>query len=91
MSIQAFIKDPSARKDYGFDWGTLWLNGDTISASEWILPTGITKFDESNTTTDTTIWLTGGTAGTDYLVTNQITTAGGRIEQRSIKIQVREQ
>jgi hypothetical protein len=90
MSIQNFVKDPSARKDYGFDW-TAWLAGDTISASAWTLPTGVAQYSASNTTTGTTVWLTGGTHGADYTVTNQITTAGGRIEQRSLKIQVREQ
>lgn len=90
MSIQAFVRDPSARKDYGFDW-TPWLNGDPIATSTWILPTGITSYAESNTTTATTIWLTSGSAGSDYLITNQIITTGGRIDQRSIKIMVREQ
>lgn len=90
MSIQVFNKDPDARKDYGFDW-TDWLDGDTISASSWTVPSGITNYSESNTTTGTTIWLSGGTQGEDYIVTNQITTAGGVIEQRSLKIQVRNQ
>ncbi|MBA4182324.1 MAG: hypothetical protein C0506_17210 [Anaerolinea sp.] len=88
--IQAFNKDPEARKDYGFDWSA-WLDTDTITTSTWTLPDGITSYAESNTTTGATIWLSGGTSGTDYLVTNQITTTGGRIEQRSLKIQVREQ
>ena len=48
-------------------------------------------YSVSNTTTTATIWLTGGTSGEEYLVTNQITTAGGRIEQKSFKIIVREQ
>lgn len=90
MSIQSFNKDPQARKDYGFDWSA-WLGTDTITASTWTLPSGITSYAESNTTTVATVWLSGGTHGQDYLVTNQITTAGGRIEQRSLKIQVREQ
>lgn len=88
--IQNFVKDPSAKKDYGFDW-TDWLAGDTISASSWTVSTGITNYATSNTDTAATVWLTGGTHGQDYLVTNQITTAGGRIEQKSLKIQVREQ
>lgn len=89
MSIQTFTKDPSARKDYGFDWSE-WLDTDTILASTWTLDDGITQYATSNTTTSTTIWLTSGTAGTDYMVVNQITTTGGRIDQRSLKIMVRE-
>lgn len=87
---QQFVKDPGARKPYTIDWSD-WLDGDTISASTWTLDTGITNYTSSNTTTAATIWLTGGTHGTDYNVVNQITTAGGLIEQRTLKIQVREQ
>jgi len=90
MTIEAFVKDPSDQMDYGFDWSD-WLGSDTITASAWTVPTGITNFSTSNTTTTSTIWLTGGTHQTDYLITNQITTAGGRIKQRSFKIMVREQ
>jgi hypothetical protein len=90
MSNETILKDPGDRVDTGWTW-TSWLDSDTISASTWTLPTGITSYSESNTTTETRIWLTGGTHGTDYLIMNQITTAGGRIKQRSIKVMVREQ
>lgn len=87
---QTFNKDPSAIKNYGFDWSA-FLGNDTITTSSWIVPAGITKQSESNTTTRAIIWLSGGTHGEDYLVTNQITTSGGVTEQMSLKIQVREQ
>jgi hypothetical protein len=54
------------------------------------VPSGITQYSTSNTTTTATIWLSGGTAGQDYEIVCQITTAGGRIDQRTVKIQVRE-
>ena len=85
-----FIKDPSARKDYAIDW-TEWLDGDTIDTVEWTVPDGITEYATSNTTTVATIWLTGGTAGKEYAVVCQITTDGGRIDQRTITIRVKEQ
>lgn len=85
-----FNKDPSARKDYLFN-AAPWLGDDTIASVAWTVPDGLTNYATSNTTTNATIWLTGGTHGEDYLVTCQITTAGGRIEQQSAKIQVREQ
>lgn len=84
-----FVKDPSDRMDYQIDWSD-WLDADTISASAWTVATGLTEYSSINTTTAATIWLTGGTAGQDYRVTNQITTAGGRIRQQSITIQVQE-
>ena len=89
MTNYSFVKDPGDKMDCGFDW-TTWLSSDTITASTWTLPTGITQFSATNTTTTTTLWVTGGTHGSDYLVTNQITTAAGRIKQLSIKIMVRE-
>ena len=86
----SFIKDPSARKDYTVDW-TAWLDDDTIDAVEWMVPSGITQTSASNTTTAATVWLSGGTHGSEYAVVCQITTAGGRIDQRSIPIRIREQ
>lgn len=77
--------------DYTVDW-TKWLDEveDTIATSTWIVPTGLTKVTETNTTKLATVWLSGGTVGTNYTVTNRITTVGGRIDDRSITIRVRE-
>jgi hypothetical protein len=86
---QSFIKDPNAVLDYTIDWST-WLEGDTISTSDWTVPTGLTEASDSNTTTTATVWLSGGTAGQEYTVTNRIVTAGGRTEDRSIYIRVEE-
>jgi hypothetical protein len=84
-----YLKDPSSRLDYQIDWST-WLDTDTISASTWTVPTGLTLYSQSNTATAAIVWLEGGTAGEEYMVTNQITTAGGRVDQRSFKVVVRE-
>lgn len=88
---QQFVKDPSDELDYKVDWSE-WLAGsspvDTIATSTWTVDAGITKDSDSNTTTDATIWLSGGTAGRTYHVTNRIVTAGGRTAERSIYIAV---
>lgn len=86
---RSFPKDPDAILDYSIDWET-WLDGDTISTSTWIVPTGITKDSDTYSTTATVIWLSGGTAGSSYSLTNRITTAGGRTEDRTIEILVKE-
>lgn len=83
----SYIKDPAATLDYGLDWSA-WLEGDTIATSTWTIPAGLTTADDSNDTTTTTVWLGGGIAGTTYRVTNQITTAGGRTDERTIRITV---
>lgn len=84
-----FSKDPNAVLDYSIDW-TRWLAGDQVAASEWIIPSGLTKMADSKTSTSATVWLSGGTAGQSYIVTNRITTAAGRTEDRSFTIRVEE-
>lgn len=84
-----FVKDPNATLDYQIDWSA-WLGTDTITASTWIVPTGITKTNDTFTSTTATIWLAGGTVGSQYVVTNRITTGGGRTEDRSITVVVRD-
>lgn len=86
---QTFYKDPNAVLDYQIDWSD-WLSSDTISTSTWTVPDGLTKDSDTKTTTTTTIWLSGGTAGADYTVINRIVTAGARTEERSIFIKVRQ-
>lgn len=83
-------KDPNAVIDYEIDWSK-WLRGDDIVVtSEWIVPAGITMDSESSDATTTTVWLSGGTAGSSYSLTNRITTAQGRTQDRTITIRVKE-
>jgi hypothetical protein len=83
------IKDPSARLDYDVDWSE-WIGTDTIASVVWTVEAGITQYATSATATVATIWLEGGTAGADYTIGCRITTAGGRIDERSILIRVRD-
>ena len=85
---EVFVKDPNAVLDYWVDWTDWMAEGDTINTSEWIVATGITKNADTKDLTMTAIWLSGGTAGTDYQVTNRITTLDGRTDDRTITIQV---
>lgn len=84
-----FVKDPSAILDYAIDWST-WLGSDTIATSTWSASAGITINSNTNTTTRATVWLSGGTAGNTYQLTNTITTAGGRTDQRTIAVEVKD-
>jgi hypothetical protein len=84
-----FTKDPHAVLDYTVDW-TRWLAGDTIATSTWLVPAGLTKQADSKTSTAATVWLSGGTAGQSYTVTNRITSGAGRTEDRSFSIRVEE-
>lgn len=89
MAFPSFTKDPQAVLDYKVDWSD-WLGTDTIVASDWTVPTGLTLELETNTTTIATAWLSGGTVATSYNVTNEITTADGRTDDRTITIKVKE-
>lgn len=84
-----YTKDPNAVLDYSVDW-TRWLYGDTIANSAWVVPGGLTKVVDTSTTNVVTVWLSGGEVGQSYTVTNRITTAGGRTEDRSFIIAVAE-
>lgn len=83
-------KDPNDVIDYRVDWSKWLRDGDTILVSEWIVPDGIEMDSETNTNTTTTIWLSGGSAGATYQLTNRITTAQGRQRDRTITIRVKE-
>lgn len=87
---QIFTKDPNATLDYQVDWSA-WLDTDTIIASTWVVPTGLTNASDAFTTTTATIWLSGGSLVTKaYVVVNRIATAAGRTEDRSFVIQMEE-
>ena len=98
-------KDPDAVLDYKRDWnrrppatpngnpgvpGTGWLaEGETIATSTWTVPDGLTKDSESHDDTTATVWLSGGTLGANYIITNHITTSQGRSDERSLPIEIR--
>jgi hypothetical protein len=77
------------------------LQGATISTSTWTVPAGLTE-DSNNTNAVTikgvsygintvaTIWLSAGTNGGRYTLTNKITTSDSRTLSKSILIPVAE-
>jgi hypothetical protein len=88
--MTTFIKDPDAVLDYSVDWSK-WLAGDQIETSAWFISDpALQSADDSNTATRTAVWLSGGMAGLSYTVTNRVTTAGGRADERSFVIQVQD-
>ncbi|MGD9099824.1 MAG: hypothetical protein PVF45_05035 [Anaerolineae bacterium] len=87
--MDTFYKDPDAKLDYVIDWSS-WLGSDTIQTSAWTVASGLTEESNSKTDTTATVWLSGGTAGKTYRVTNHIVTVGGREDDRSFWIVVQE-
>ncbi len=63
---------------YTFDWTDRLFNADTITSSAWSISSAdVTLSSQSFTTTTTSLYLTGGTPGNIYWLTNAVTTAGG--------------
>ena len=81
-----FDKTSGETLDYTVEWKN-WLGDDTIASDAWAVDTGIT-IDETagGVSSLRTVWLSGGTAGTTYKVTNTVTTTDGRVAARSFYI-----
>ena len=85
-----WTKDPDAKLDWHFDWINWLEQGETITTSSFDVTAGIAVESSTNTTTNTTVWLSGGRPGQNYRVTNRVTTTAGRTDERSITIRVRD-
>jgi hypothetical protein len=91
--MTTYVHDPEAVLDYPIDW-TAWLAevDDTIVSHEvTVEPEGAVVIDSTEATaTKVTAWISGGTDGENAKVTCHIVTAGGREDDRSIRLSVRE-
>lgn len=90
--MSVYVKDPSAVVDYTVDWGVGYLSGETVSASEFSIEpveTGGLAVDAAASDGQTaSVTLSGGLPGHTYRVTNQISTTGGRTDERSLTIRI---
>lgn len=90
MALATFSKDPNSVLDYTLDWSD-WLGvGESIAAVQWIVPTGLTLVTATNTSSQATAFLSGGSDGTPYNVVCRITTdsAPARVDDRTIILEV---
>lgn len=82
-------KDPQDEDFFELDW-TDRLTSETIATSVWTsTPTGLTHGSTSNTTLVTRIWLTSGTDGEIYELTNRITTTAGKTLDQTVRLKVK--
>lgn len=79
------LKDPNAVLDYAIDWTNWLVGGDVISTSTWLAPSALTIINSTFTGGTTVVFLSGGTAGEVYNVTNRIITAANRTDDRTIE------
>jgi hypothetical protein len=83
-----FVKDPDAVLDYMFDWSAWLSSGEQIQTSTMFVSAGISLDSSSNTSSKATAWVSGGTSGVPYTITNRIVTNQGRTDDRSMTIRV---
>src|SRR5215212_5077290 len=80
MPYSARTKDPNSVELYTLDWTPHLGSGESITASTWTSPSGITVVDDDFTGTSTTLKLSGGTNGNEYYFTNHVVTAEGEYD-----------
>lgn len=90
MSVSYVEKDRSVKANYTFDWATE-LGTDTIpvigTPVVWRLPPSLTQEAISNTTTTTTIRLSGGTVGKLHRIRCEVTT-DSQILKRTLYVRI---
>jgi hypothetical protein len=80
-------KDPSDVSDFAIDWAKHLDAGDSLQSATWsATPAGLTLGASSIAAGKASVWLSGGTAGTTYVVTCQAITTQGRTFERSARL-----
>lgn len=90
--MRGFEKPENAVLDYSFDWSDWLESGEAIASSQWYVPSPLAKAASTNTASVAVVWLSAGTYGDIYVVTNTITTDSNpaRVDSRSFKITMTE-
>lgn len=85
------VKDPNATLDYTWDW-TDWLAeiGDVIVAYDLAVEGSLSVASSQQTTTTVSAFISGGDLGETQTARCRITTEGGRIDDRSLWLKIRE-
>ena len=87
-----YLKDPQSRIDYSIDWGSGYLDGQSLAASQWAVtpqePDGIAVDEATFDLTRTAATVEGGVVGHVYSVSNRVTFSDGRSDERSITLRV---
>lgn len=90
-------KDPNEVLDFELDWANpdepRLETGETLITSAWSVVTGDVVIDTGRTTFTpqglSTLWLSGGTAGTKCILLNRVTTSEGRTYDKEVALRVK--
>ncbi|BCQ23179.1 hypothetical protein NK8_13040 [Caballeronia sp. NK8] len=86
--VPSFIKDPQAVLDFNWDWSAWLGEEETIAEKSVTADTGITVNSSTIDGGVVVAWISGGVAGTAYVVACTIKTSAGRTETRRISVSV---
>jgi len=90
--MSLLLKDPDAVLDYSIDWGAEYLGGDLLAGSAWSAapdePGGVSIVGSQFDATTSSVKAAGGIPGRIYRLVNQVVTAAGRTDSRSIVLRV---
>jgi len=90
--MSLLLKDPDAVLDYSIDWGAEYLGGDLLAESAWSAtpdePGGVAIVGSQFDATTASVKASGGVPGRLYRLVNQVVTAAGRTDSRSIVLRV---
>lgn len=87
MTLSWPDKDPDEVLDYEIDWSDR-LGTDTIATSTWTVPVGLTEGTSDINGAKTFVFLSGGTDGARYRITNRVVTAGLRTMEQSVHLRI---
>ena len=90
--MSLLLKDPDAVLDYSIDWGAEYLGDDLLAESEWTVtpaePSGVAIVGNQFDATISSVKADGGVPGRIYRLVNQVVTASGRTDSRSLVLRV---
>lgn len=90
--MSLLLKDPDATLDYLVDWGSEYLDSDSLVESEWSVEPaedgGVAVAGHEFDDRTATVSASGGIAGRIYRVINRVTLASGRTDSRSVILRV---
>lgn len=103
MGANLYSKRVADTLDYGFVYSQWLLDTDTVTLSTWAsTPAGLVLSGESINAapvvrngeehrigTCTSVFAAGGVSGTDYVLSNTITTAAGRVAKLDLRLRLR--
>ena len=81
-------KNPASAVDVQISWASYLAANDYIVSSSWIGPGGIGVGSSTYTLNSASVRVSGGVSGTNYAITNIITTALGQTAVRRVEVEV---